>query len=587
MSVKFSLIASLAAVLIICVTAELPTEENDVLDSKVELDFVNSAIELDGNMAEMKDIRQKREADRKDKKDKKPKNKKGKNKEKKKGKRNDKAQNEKKKENKKKSRKSQKGRKKKGRKLNKKKDRKFKKEKKSEKKKNGNRNSIKKGKKSKKKGSGKRTSVKKEKKSKKNGNRKKTKKDGKRKGKKPKGKSTKTKTGNRPRQAKATATVNLTCLRDAVTYTKFLKDNVVNFLRRATRLEAQNNLTSKKAGKKGEFKEPAARLIQSGGGDKTNLSCGGSTTSVGAQKMLNVTNTLDTCAVSIKNACKPQKGNETFLKKCNTNAKAFKVTVEGCVKTATEGKDACSCFQAAAVASEKKVLESCKGTDTAKAAAKARTKCLKVLSACKTAATTAGTLQYACQYTAADLLGTLKQLSANSAAFTKFLAKIKSLTGLSGVVPGTTSNRTSRAVRKAEEDDAEEDVFDSHQARTRGKREEVACSTIITSITTCTTAITNTPALTTVVTKCSAPTYTVATCTDADKTAIQSALNSALEANGITISFTASIKSELKETTGSTPSQAAINGSGGTAKANARSRSMLRKMIMEKMQLRN
>merc|ERR1712098_888231 len=55
---------------------------------------------------------------------------------------------------------------------------------------------------------------------------------------------------NQERSRQTTAKVNLTCLKDAVTFTKFLKDNVVNFLRRNTRLTAQNSLTNKKKDKK-------------------------------------------------------------------------------------------------------------------------------------------------------------------------------------------------------------------------------------------------------------------------------------------------------------------------------------------------
>merc|ERR1711915_416364 len=109
----------------------------------------------------------------------------------------------------------------------------------------------------------------------------------------------------KPRQT--TAKVNLTCLRDAITYTKFLKDNVINFLRRSTRLNRQNDLTNKKASKKGEFKEPAARLIQAGGGDRSNLSCAGSTSNKGAEQIKTLTDTLDNCEMAIKNACKPPK----------------------------------------------------------------------------------------------------------------------------------------------------------------------------------------------------------------------------------------------------------------------------------------
>merc|ERR1712212_603692 len=185
------------------------------------------------------------------------------------------------------------------------------------------------------------------------------------------------------RNRQSTAKVNLTCLKDAVTFTKFLKDNVVNFLRRNTRLTAQNALTNKKASKKGEYKEPAARLIQAGLGDKTNLTCSGSTTSVGAKKMKAVTDILDGCEIGIKKACKPPDSiNTTTLDKCQKNAVAFNTTVNKCIKMATMGEDACSCFQDPEVLKEKKVLEKCKGKNEAKAAAKARTACLKVIKEC-------------------------------------------------------------------------------------------------------------------------------------------------------------------------------------------------------------
>merc|ERR1711970_991566 len=160
------------------------------------------------------------------------------------------------------------------------------------------------------------------------------------------------------RSRQSTAKVNLTCLRDAVTFTKFLKDNVVNFLRRNTRLTAQNTLTNKKAQKEGEYKEPAARLIQAGGGDKTNLSCSGSTTGVGAKRIKAVADILDGCEVGIKKACKPPDSiNTTTSDTCQKNAVAFNKTENECITKATKGEDACSCFQADEVLKEKKVLE--------------------------------------------------------------------------------------------------------------------------------------------------------------------------------------------------------------------------------------
>merc|ERR1712243_526135 len=163
---------------------------------------------------------------------------------------------------------------------------------------------------------------------------------------------------DRKRVRQSTATVNLTCIRDAITYTKFLKDNVINFLRRNTRLTAQNTLTNKKAQKKGEYKEPAARLIQAGGGDKTNFSCSGSTTGVGAKRIKAVADILDGCEIGIKKACKPPDSiNTTTLDKCKTNAIAFNTTVNKCILMATQGKDACSCFQDPEVLKEKQGKE--------------------------------------------------------------------------------------------------------------------------------------------------------------------------------------------------------------------------------------
>merc|ERR1719233_5666 len=233
---------------------------------------------------------------------------------------------------------------------------------------------------------------------------------------------------------------------------------------------------------------------------------------------------------------------------------------------ATKGQDACSCFQDPEVLKEKKVLEKCKGKNEAKAAAKARTACLKVIKECKNASTNAATLQYACSYSTDHLLKTLKQLTANLAAFGKLMDKIKELTGLSPQMGPDAANST-RTARSAEESE-EEAIFDSHQARLRGKRQQQACST---------TTISNKPASVEIITKCKTPTFTIGTCTDDDKKAIQEALNDAVDKNAIIIAFIASVTAELKEVTGTTPKASDLTGGSGgetTGKASARSRSV-------------
>merc|ERR1712110_1013354 len=124
------------------------------------------------------------------------------------------------------------------------------------------------------------------------------------------------------------STVNLTCLTKAIKLLKFQKDNVNNFLTRHTRQLKQNALSTKKQGKKGEFAEPAARLIQAGGGNKSNLTCGGSTTSAGAKQLLNLTTLLDGCSAAIKDACTPPSGiNQTFMTECYEKSKGYNTTL--------------------------------------------------------------------------------------------------------------------------------------------------------------------------------------------------------------------------------------------------------------------
>merc|ERR1712142_362811 len=462
------------ALAIIAVNGEV-REESDA--EKTRVDFTD---QLRNEVAVSEESKEKREAlpEAKRNKDKKTK-KKGKTS----GKKNQKKKAQKKKKNKKNKAKGSKSK----RKTNKKNKRKGNrsngkgKQKKNKKKKNTKKRKNTKRKSKKNKRKGKRKGSKSNRKSKRKNKNKKGKKQKSKDKIKKKGKRVKTnrKSNGKPRQT--TAKVNLTCLRDAITYTKFLKDNVINFLRRNTRLNKQNDLTNKKAAKKGEFKEPAARLIQAGGGDRSNFSCGGSTSNKGVEKLKTLTDTLDNCEIAIKDACKPPKMNETLAKECKKNAIAFNKTVSACITKATKGEDACSCFQDKEVAKEQKILRKCKGTAEAQAAAKARTACLKQIVACKNASTQAATLQYACSYSKEKLMKTLKQLTENKAAFKALLDKVKELTGLS-------PNMSMPRKNKGSDEETEEDSILDLQNRQRGKRQAtvVECSEVTTSITTCT-----------------------------------------------------------------------------------------------------
>jgi len=398
------------------------------------------------------------------------------------------------------------------------------------------------------------------------------------------------------------STVNLTCLTTAIQLLKFQKDQVNNFLTRHTRQQKQNALTTKKQGKKGEFAEPAARLIQAGGGNKSNLTCGGSTTSTGAKQLLNLTDLLDGCADAIKDACTPPAGiNQTFMNECYEKSKGYNTTLSGCVTTALSGSDPCSCFTDAKLVGAMKDLKSCKGKDEAKMAAKARTKCLTQTRACNSYVELAGRLQYTCKYTADDLKKTLAQINANNATVAAAMAKVKALTGVEAT---DGSNNSSRRAREANHEDniAPMDAVQqlmSFQGRhlgkreLRAKRETYTCATMTSAVETCTTAVSSTPTGTSVVTACTIETtQTSITCTDAEKTALQTVSNSLVLAQRIFTAFAVSIISELSESAGAdavptaSELQALVNEAltgTSTKAASSRNRNMLRQMVLDRM----
>merc|ERR1711962_1504537 len=410
-----------------------------------------------------------------------------------------------------------------------------------------------------------------------------------------------TKAGN----AKSNATVALTCLKTALQLLKFQKDNVNNFLARHVRQQRQNALSTKKKGKKGEYAEPAARLIQSGGGNKSNLTCGGSTTSEGAKQLLNLTDLLSGCSEKIHEACTPPSGiNQTFMSECYDKSKGYNTTLSECVTKGLSGEDPCSCFMEPKLVGAMTNLRPCKGKDEAKLAAKQRTKCLNQMRACNGYVEKAGRLQYTCKYTTDDLKKTLAQITANNATVAAAMAKVKALTG---VEASDSSSNSSRRAREAEEMPiSEEDIpaaMDAVQqlmqtsGRHLGKRDirvkraTFTCANITTAVETCTTAVSSTPSGSTIVQSCTIETtQTSITCTEAEKTALQTTTNTLFVAQRIFTAFAVSILNELSESAGATPSTAElevlvneITTGTSTKAASSRNRNMLRQMVLDKM----
>merc|ERR1719336_193260 len=394
------------------------------------------------------------------------------------------------------------------------------------------------------------------------------------------------------------ATVALTCLKTALQLLKFQKDNVNNFLARHVRQQRQNALSTKKKGKKGEYAEPAARLIQSGGGNKSNLTCGGSTTSEGAKQLLNLTDLLSGCSEKIHEACTPPSGiNQTFMSECYEKSKGYNTTLSECVTKGLSGEDPCSCFMEPKLVGAMTNLRPCKGKDEAKLAAKQRTKCLNQMRACNGYVEKAGRLQYTCKYTTDDLKKTLAQITANNATVAAAMAKVKALTGVEASDGSSNSSRRARAAEElpiSEEDipaamDAVQQLMQT-SGRHLGKR-DIRVKRAIFTCASITTAVSSTPSGSTIVQSCTIETtQTSITCTEAEKTALQTTTNTLFVAQRIFTAFAVSILNELSESAGATPSTAelevlvnAITTGTYTKAASSRNRNMLRQMVLDKM----
>merc|ERR1711981_660993 len=156
---------------------------------------------------------------------------------------------------------------------------------------------------------------------------------------------------NKP-EARATSGLTDTCFEEAMHYMKVWKDIVGNFEKQRKRMVKQNKTGGNKSGKKSLFAPIAHRLVDIGGGNKTNMSCGGQYGNKGAAQLQNLTKTLFDCEKNVNASCNPAnipQPNFTFINMCKELVDNFTTEATTCLgKTMGANKtntaDACSCW---------------------------------------------------------------------------------------------------------------------------------------------------------------------------------------------------------------------------------------------------
>ena len=154
-------------------------------------------------------------------------------------------------------------------------------------------------------------------------------------------------------------TANATCLDFAMNYLKIMKGQVNSFDKQLARIISVNKTRNNKFGKKGLFGPVLRRLVDAGGGNKSALSCQGSTNSSGAKQLTNLTETLTACEASINKTCNPATfslPNMTLVNSCNSTVSSFKTLVDACLKLA--GIEACGCWMNSELATLETTIKS-------------------------------------------------------------------------------------------------------------------------------------------------------------------------------------------------------------------------------------
>merc|ERR1712141_815774 len=243
------------------------------------------------------------------------------------------------------------------------------------------------------------------------------------------------------------------CFEKSHAIMKMWKDVIANFDKQSKRMEKQNGTGESKAGKKGEFKHAAHKLVTAGGGNKSALSCAGSTDNSGAAQMKNLTDFLNGCEDAIHDECNATNFhlvNQTKLMACKDVADAFKTGAEECLgKTVgakkTRTADACTCWTSDSLQATAEAAKECKFSDEAKAFAAALKSCRNKFAECRKYEDDVAESISVCQSNADDLKKEVAALSQNADKVKEAQAVVKALAASRRMKRQTTAASCSEA----------------------------------------------------------------------------------------------------------------------------------------------
>merc|ERR1712088_663288 len=237
------------------------------------------------------------------------------------------------------------------------------------------------------------------------------------------------------KKGRASTTLDDTCFESAMHYMKVWKDIVGNFEKQRKRMVKQNKTGGNKSGKKGLFAPAAHRLVDIGGGNKSNMSCGGQYGNKGAAQLQNLTDTLFACEISVNASCNPAnipQPNHTFIARCKELADNFDKEAGLCYDKTYGGKktnssDACYCWTHSNLNGNIDELKTCKANKEAAAITAALKNCTAAFGMCRKFEDDAHSALSACASDSGKLTKKAANLAANNASMTAAKEKMASL----------------------------------------------------------------------------------------------------------------------------------------------------------------
>merc|ERR1712123_210385 len=245
------------------------------------------------------------------------------------------------------------------------------------------------------------------------------------------------------------------CIGNATNYyNKILIKKVYNFKIQRERIKTFSKQSSGKNSKNEIFILLINRIREVGGGNSSNLTCNGENND-GATNLETLSTTLSECETKIYEACdSSQSGpnaNSTYIDECNDLVDAFTDMTDPATKA--KGAAACVLWEADDLKEKADAIKTCTAATVAfnKQTTKAKQKCTKAFSACKTAEDSVTAAVSACSpsNTVTKVTAAIKQGYQNIASIGDLKTKVDALITDSSITVNSTNSTSNRHRRQA------------------------------------------------------------------------------------------------------------------------------------------